>query len=106
MWKSIEKAIQDQLNIPFNILSSTPLAGGDINESVCQPSWSSDGILYFISDKNNWWNLYRLGENGIECIIKLDAQFAVPQWSFRESNYDFIDYNSIIVERKYSYFLR
>ena len=72
------------------------VAGGNVNESVCQPSWSPEGILYFISDKNNWWNLYRLDEYAIECVIELDAEFAVPQWSFRESNYDFIDYNSII----------
>ncbi len=85
-----------EINDVGQIGKASLVAGGDINESVCQPSWSSDGILYFISDKNNWWNLYRLGENGIECIIKLDAEFAVPQWSFRESNYDFIDYNSII----------
>jgi dipeptidyl aminopeptidase/acylaminoacyl peptidase len=85
-----------EINDVGQIGKASLVAGGDINESVCQPSWSSDDILYFISDKNNWWNLYRLGENGIECIIKLDAEFAVPQWSFRESNYDFIDYNSII----------
>mgnify|MGYP006181948843 FL=1 len=85
-----------EINDVGQIGKASLVAGGDINESVCQPSWSFDDILYFISDKNNWWNLYRLGENGIECIIKLDAEFAVPQWSFRESNYDFIDYNSII----------
>jgi dipeptidyl aminopeptidase/acylaminoacyl peptidase len=85
-----------EINDVGQIGKASLVAGGDINESVCQPSWSCDDILYFISDKNNWWNLYRLGENGIECIIKLDAEFAVPQWSFRESNYDFIDYNSII----------
>jgi len=72
------------------------IAGGDDNEAVCQPLWSPGGTLYFISDKNNWWNLYRLNKEGIECVIECDAEFAVPQWSFRECNYDFIDDDSIM----------
>ena len=72
------------------------IAGADDNESVCQPLWSPDDTLYFISDKNNWWNLYRLNEKGIECVLELEAEFAVPQWSFRECNYDFIDNDSIM----------
>ena len=72
------------------------IAGGDDNEAVCQPLWSPDDTLYFISDRNNWWNLYRLNEKGIECVIERDAEFAVPQWSFRECNYDFRDNNSIM----------
>lgn len=67
------------------------------NESVCQPVWSQDDILYFISDRNNWWNLYRLikQRNEVECVLEMDAEFAVPQWSFRECNYDFVDDNTI-----------
>tara|TARA_R110002072_G_scaffold30092_1_gene94191 strand:+ start:11341 stop:13290 length:1950 start_codon:yes stop_codon:yes gene_type:complete len=73
------------------------IAGGDDNEAVCQPSWSPDDILYFISDKSNWWNLYRSSEEGVECVLESKAEFAVPQWSFRECNYDFIDNDSIMV---------
>jgi dipeptidyl aminopeptidase/acylaminoacyl peptidase len=25
------------------------------NESILQPSWSPDNILYLVSDRNNWW---------------------------------------------------
>lgn len=72
------------------------VAGGNKNEAVCQPSWSPDGDLYFVSDRNNWWNLYRQTDNGIECLIELEAEFAVPQWSFRNCNYDFIDKESVL----------
>ncbi len=34
------------------------VAGGDA-ESVFQPQWSPDGVLYFVSDRTGWWNLYR-----------------------------------------------
>jgi dipeptidyl aminopeptidase/acylaminoacyl peptidase len=72
------------------------IAGGDNeNEALCQPLWSPDNILYFISDRSNWWNLYRLKNNNIERVIEMDAEFAVPQWSFRECNYDFNDNETI-----------
>jgi dipeptidyl aminopeptidase/acylaminoacyl peptidase len=75
---------------------SVIIAGGNNqNESVCQPQWSPDNTLFFISDRNNWWNLYRVANNEIECILEMDAEFAVPQWSFRECNYDFIDSDTI-----------
>ena len=73
------------------------IAGGDNNnESVCQPMWSPDNTLYFITDKNNWWNLYRVNNNNAECVLEMDAEFAVPQWSFKECNYDFIDETTIL----------
>jgi dipeptidyl aminopeptidase/acylaminoacyl peptidase len=81
----------------------TPLhiVGGDNNnEAVCQPVWSPDNTLYFVSDKSNWWNLYRVtsdtNEHVIESIIEMEAEFAVPQWSFRECNYDFVNKDSIL----------
>lgn len=70
--------------------------GSNNNESVCQPVWSSENILYFVTDKNNWWNLYRLNDNKVECVVEMEAEFAVPQWSFREANYDFMDENNIL----------
>ncbi|MGB1801367.1 MAG: prolyl oligopeptidase family serine peptidase, partial [Gammaproteobacteria bacterium] len=73
------------------------VAGGDDkNEAVCQPVWSPENILYFLSDRNNWWNLYRVNDNEVECVLEMDAEFAVPQWSFREVNYDFVDGNNIV----------
>ena len=79
----------------------TPLhiAGGD-NEAICQPVWSPDDTLYFVSDRSNWWNLYRLinnsNEYSVENVIEREAEFAVPQWSFRECNYDFVNEDSVL----------
>lgn len=72
------------------------IGGDDENEAICQPVWSPDNTLYFITDRNNWWNLYRLNNNKVECLYKIEAEFAVPQWSFRECNYDFIDNSNIL----------
>ena len=33
------------------------LVAGGAEESIFQPEWSPDGVLYFVSDRNGWWNL-------------------------------------------------
>ncbi|MEG3880726.1 S9 family peptidase, partial [Microcoleus sp. herbarium7] len=40
-------------------LGEKNLVAGGADESIFQPEWSLDGVLYFVSDKSNWWNLYR-----------------------------------------------
>lgn len=72
------------------------LVSGENNEAVCQPVWSMANVLYFVSDLNGWWNLYQYTDGIVECIIEMQAEFAVPQWSFRETNYCFIDENTIL----------
>jgi dipeptidyl aminopeptidase/acylaminoacyl peptidase len=65
------------------------VAGG-IRESIFQPEWSSDGLLYFVSDLNGWWNLYRLEREGrIESVCEMEAEFGTPQWIFGTSSYAF-----------------
>jgi dipeptidyl aminopeptidase/acylaminoacyl peptidase len=60
---------------------SEKLAGG-LEESIYQPEWSSDGILYFSSDRTGWWNLYRWRYNHIESLHPMEAEFGLPQWTF------------------------
>jgi dipeptidyl aminopeptidase/acylaminoacyl peptidase len=92
-WDDTSLFIAD-INSKGELEMSQHIAGGD-NEAICQPVWSPDNLLYFVSDRSNWWNLYRYKNNQVECIINMDAEFAVPQWSFRECNYDFVDKESI-----------
>ncbi len=68
------------------------IAGGDNNQAIFQPSWSPDNQLHYVSDKNNWWNIYTA--NG-EPVLSKDAEFATPLWQFGMSTYDFIDANTI-----------
>ena len=80
--------------------SKRRVAGSD-DESVFQPEWSPDCILYFISDRSQdgvdgrWWNLYRVrGEalaptSPIAAVWPLAAEFGRPQWNFRMSTYAF-----------------
>jgi dipeptidyl aminopeptidase/acylaminoacyl peptidase len=71
------------------------IAGQDCNEAIFQPQWSPDNQLYFVSDRNNWWNIYRFNEAGDESIYALDAEFATPLWQLGMSTYCFISESTI-----------
>ena len=60
------------------------------SESISQPQWSPDGRLYFISDRTDFWNLYRWNASGVEHILPRDAEFGVPQWLLGLSTYAFM----------------
>ena len=63
------------------------LAGGD-QESIYQPGWAPDGALYFVSDRDGWWKLYRFdtpaadGSPAVAVVANppLGAEFGRPQW--------------------------
>src|SRR5205823_1539976 len=72
------------------------VAGGE-EESIFQPEWSPAGALYFVSDRSNWWNLYRLNEDGeVEAMCEADAEFGMPQWVFGMSTYAFASDERIV----------
>jgi dipeptidyl aminopeptidase/acylaminoacyl peptidase len=55
-----------------------------VGESIVQPQWSPDGrYLYFVSDRSNWWSLYRYDcASGTQTRVAAlsQAEFATPQW--------------------------
>ena len=71
------------------------VAGG-ADESVFQPEWSPDGVLYFVSDRTGWWNLYRWRDEQVEPMHEMEAEFAVPQWVFGLRSYGFASADRII----------
>ncbi len=71
------------------------VAGGP-TESIFQPEWSPDGILYFISDRSGWWNIYRWKDGQAETMTRMEAEFGEPQWVFGMSTYGFESPDQII----------
>jgi len=69
---------------------------GDISESIFQPEWSSDGVLYFVSDRNEWWNLYRYRHELVEPVCLREWEFGRPQWLLSMSTYGFESADRII----------
>jgi dipeptidyl aminopeptidase/acylaminoacyl peptidase len=92
-WDAAELWVADVLDDPEHIRIDRPrrVAGG-AGESVFQPSWSSAGDLVFVSDRTDWWNLYRIdaaGDFSAEpvAVAPIEAEIGVPQWVFDQSRY-------------------
>ena len=71
------------------------VAGGH-NESIFQPKWSPDHKLYYVSDRNGWWNLYYLQKGQTQPLFEVEAEFGRPQWVFGMSTYGFVSAEKII----------
>src|SRR5262245_14759088 len=61
------------------IVRPAHVAGGEY-ESIFQAEWSPDGMLYFVSDRTDWWNLYRLVQGRVEPVYTMPAEFGRPMW--------------------------
>ncbi|MEL7036074.1 MAG: S9 family peptidase [Cyanobacteria bacterium J06592_8] len=70
-------------------VSNPKLIAGGEEESIFQPQWSPRGILYFVSDRSNWWNFYRYRSGQLEPLYPIPAECGLPQWVFGMSTYGF-----------------
>ncbi len=86
-WDGTELGVAE-LN-PDGSLGRKEMVAGGATESIFQPEWSPSGILYFVSDRTGWWNLYRLRGNRTEPLRAMVAEFGQPQWGFRTTTYAF-----------------
>ncbi|HUF96562.1 MAG TPA: prolyl oligopeptidase family serine peptidase [Ilumatobacter sp.] len=89
-WDSTELWIADL----FDGTTSNPrLLVGNGDEALQQPEWGDDGELYVVSDRSNWWNIYRVGSDvGIEVLEHHaggDYEVVEPMWNFGGSGYAF-----------------
>ena len=82
----------------------TRIAGGD-TESIYQPGWSPDGMLYFSSDRNGWWNLYRSdranrSDRSVVPVLEQPlpgAEFGRPEWVFGTATWSFAGPSRLVV---------
>jgi dipeptidyl aminopeptidase/acylaminoacyl peptidase len=79
-------------------LATPRLIAGGPEESIFQPQWSPDGILYFVSDRTGWWNLCRVdpGAGGIRPLCPRAAEFGQAQWNFGQSTYAFLSADQLV----------
>jgi acetyl esterase/lipase len=61
------------------------VAGGPA-DSIFQPEWGPDGALYWVSDRDGWWNLYRDGEQ----LTSLEAELGCAAFVFGLRTYAFL----------------
>jgi dipeptidyl aminopeptidase/acylaminoacyl peptidase len=84
-----------ELDSDGRVTSSRKIAGG-VSESILQPEWSPAGELYFVSDRTDWWNLYRARGEGEEPLCARAAEFGAPQWVFGMRFYAFAGPDEIV----------
>ena len=88
------------------------ITGGD-DESIYQPGWGPDGRLYFVSDREGWWRLYRSSRSDhstFEAVLNnppADAEFGRPQWAFGTATWVFVSSSRMLAAytRRGSWFL-
>ena len=63
-------------------------------ESFFQPELDDQGNLHVVSDRNNWWNLFRVDQSTNEIdltsLTNIEAEIGLPQWVFGQSRYAFV----------------
>ena len=73
-------------------------------ESFFQPEWDDQGNLHVVSDRNNWWNLFRVDQSTNEidltALTNIEAEIGLPQWVFGQSRYAFVGDQIWFVYRK------
>ncbi len=101
-WDANELFVAD-MNEDGTVRNAAKVAGGE-RESIFQPGWSPDGVLYFVSDQADWWNFYRLiesddGTSRVERVLEYEADFGRTQWIFDMSLWGFISNEKILCAR-------
>ncbi|MEA3288220.1 MAG: S9 family peptidase [Candidatus Marinimicrobia bacterium] len=77
-------------------ISHLELIAGVEAESVFQPRWDPNGDIYFISDRNGWWNLVEYSQGITRCILEMKAEFGLPQWIFGMSTYAVLNSGELV----------
>lgn len=87
----------DRTALSIGNLSATGTRVSDVGvvdrpgAAIFQPAWSPHGILYFISDADGWWNLYRLIDGRPAQVTRQRAELGLPLWRLGTGTYAFLD---------------
>jgi dipeptidyl aminopeptidase/acylaminoacyl peptidase len=71
-------------------MSNGRRVAGSEQESIFQPEWGPDGLLYFVSDRTGWSNLYVERGGEVHALTSEQADLGYPQWVFDLTRYAFL----------------
>jgi dipeptidyl aminopeptidase/acylaminoacyl peptidase len=62
------------------------------SESIADPQWSADNQLHAVSDRSDWWALYRVDGESFEALEfpLTEAEVGGPAWSIGGHSYRFL----------------
>jgi dipeptidyl aminopeptidase/acylaminoacyl peptidase len=72
-----------------SIAEARRIAGSE-SESIFQPEWGPNGLLYFVSDRTGWSNLYVEQDGEVHQLTHEEAELGYPQWVFDLTRYAFL----------------
>ena len=93
-WDSTELWIAE-VRSDGSLISPKKVKGRE-GESICQPVWSPDGVLHFVSDETGWWNIYRQEKGKPVNLTPIKAEFTQAQWGLGARYYGFPSSDRII----------
>ncbi|MDE0804979.1 MAG: prolyl oligopeptidase family serine peptidase [Acidimicrobiales bacterium] len=77
-------------------VSDERVVAGGPGESVIQPRWRADGVLHFLSDRTDWWNLYALDGDAATAVTDVAMDVGTPAWVFAMSRYAFLSDGRVV----------
>ena len=74
-------------------LALLTLHNDGMQESVLNPQWDKSNRLYAISDRDNWWKIYRVDQDRFAAVESgmEQAEIGGPDWSIGENYYYLLD---------------
>ncbi len=72
--------------IDASVSTTAELVGGT-GESIVQPSWGSNGLLHFVTDRTGWWNIYVWRDGEMANLLDEESDHGRPDWQFGFSSY-------------------
>lgn len=68
-------------------LSGATAINAGIDEAPLGPEWGPDGALYFVSDRDEWWNLYRWSGTAAHRVSRARMDLGMPPWYIGRQTY-------------------
>ena len=88
-WDGTELRVGELVN---GVVEKFTTLMGSATESVLQPEWVTNDSLYAISDRSGWWNLYRVGNDGVATALDpVSADVGGPLWQLGARWYAVLD---------------
>lgn len=67
-------------------------------QSRLQPRWSPSGDLYFLGDRDDWWNVYRWSRQSVaKQITTIKGEVGAPPWLLGDNHWRFVDEKTIVL---------
>ena len=79
-------------------LHNPTIVAGGANESIVQPAWNGERLL-FASDLDGYWNLYAYDGSGVYAVLPDTAEYAGPAWTFANTYYVPVGTRHVVARR-------